>query len=519
MPTSLEGLPRCTSYTGFNPARRGARAVERFTMPSITKMKKDIVIVGGGVTGLAAAYYIQKNRTQQRAPIDVLLVEKENRLGGKIRTETADGFLIEGGPDCFISEKPAALRLSGELDLGSSLLGTNEQYQRTYILWKKKLHPLPEGFMLLAPTSLMPFVTDSLISPLGKLRVGLDLILPAKKTEEEETLAQFVRRRMGEEVLHKIAEPLVAGVHASNPETMSLKSTFPRFIEIERQHRSLILGMVKRRKLLNTLRKNSPGKTSYTMFMTFKAGLGELTNALRTVLDPQTVILDKEVVNIQKEYGSLAPGRFGYLVTFADGSLLSSKVILITTPAFAACSLIEKADAGLAAELSSIPYVSTATVSLAYRERDIAHPLNGFGFVVPRLEGRRIMAATWTSRKFPFRTPPHCALIRCFIGGAQHEELALLPESDLISLARKELREILGITADPLLTRAYRWRKSMPQYVLGHTEKVDRIEAQLATNPGLFLAGGAYRGIGISDCIVSGEQAAARALRYLESEG
>lgn len=481
-------------------------------------MKKDIVIIGGGISGLAAAYYFQKNRTEGHPRADVLLVEKENRLGGKIRTEAVDGFLIEGGPDCFISEKPAALRLSGELNLGRSLLGTNEQYQRTYILWKKKLHPLPEGFMLLAPTSLMPFIADSLISPLGKLRVGLDLILPAKISDEEETLAQFVRRRMGEEVLHKIAEPLVAGVHASNPETMSLKSTFPRFLEIERQHRSLILGMMRRRKLYASAR-SSPGQTAgHTMFMTFKAGLGELTAALHAALDPQTVKTGTEVASIQRECASGPAGRPAYLITFADGSMLSSDAVIVSVPAFAGAGLLKDVDRQLAAELSSIPYVSTATVSLAYRPSDIAHPLNGFGFVVPRLEGRKIMAATWTSRKFSFRTPPDTALIRCFVGGAQNEDLALLPEPDLISLAGRELQEILGISADPLLARAYRWKKSMPQYVLGHTEKVDRIEAQAAAHPGLFLCGGACRGIGISDCIVSGEQAAAAALRSLESD-
>ncbi len=476
----------------------------------------DIAIVGGGITGLAAAYKIQANIQQQNLPLSYILVERESRLGGKILTENVGSFVVEAGPDCFISEKPAALRICQQLHLQDDLLRTNERYQRTYILWKSKLHPLPEGFMLLAPTNFFSFARDSLISPLGKLRVALDLVLPAKKSDKEETLAQFVRRRMGNEILEKIAEPLVAGIHAGNPETMSLKSTFPRFIEMEDQHRSLILGMMKRRRQLKHEKKQRGAQPRYTMFMTLKEGMAQISRSFQTRLTPSSILLEKQVASIALNYDSGSANTKRYTLFFNDGTSLNAQSVIITTPAYVAHRLLNEVNSALASELASIPYVSTATVSLAYREQDLFHPLDGFGFIVPRLEGRKIMASTWTSRKFEHRAPDHHVLIRCFVGGAHNESLALLDRTGLVDIARGELRSILGIQAEPLFGRAYRWEKSMPQYVVGHSDTVARIEKHVRSHHGLFLAGSAYRGIGISDCIVSGEHAALKALKFLK---
>ena len=477
----------------------------------MTERQTDLAIIGGGITGLAAAYSLKKTMQRENRTNSFLLLEQSSRLGGKIFTETIDGFVIEGGPDCFISEKPAALRICAELNLQEELLKTNDRYHRTYILWKGKLHPLPEGFMLLAPTNFTSFAVDSLISPLGKLRVALDLVLPAKRSDDEETLAQFVRRRMGEEVLEKIAEPLVAGVHASNPETMSLKNTFPRFIELENQHRSIILGMVKKRKQLDHMRKQGGPQSNYSMFMTLKKGLAQIPGALQAQLDPTSILLEKSVVSINANTGT--KGR--YRITFSDDTVLYAQGVIVTIPAHAATNMLQDLDSDLSSELASIPYISTATVSLGYRAEEVTHPLDGFGFVVPRLEKRKIMACTWTSRKFSHRAPDNTVLIRCFVGGAQNESLAFLEKPELVRTVREELRTILGIQADPLISRAYRWKNSMPQYVVGHGEKIERIEKVLARHPGLFLAGSAYQGIGISDCIVGGEKAASKSFDCL----
>lgn len=473
-----------------------------------------VAIVGGGIAGLSAAYHLQMKINGGSNPFSYVLVEKEERLGGTIITETVNDFIIEGGPDCFFSEKPAAIALCQKLGLHDHFLKTNEQHHHTFILWKGKLHELPKGFMLLSPTSLSWFVKDSLISPWGKLRMAMDLVIPAKTSDKEESLAQFVERRLGKEVLEKIAEPLVAGIHACNPETMSLKSTFPRFIELEHQYGSVIRGIMKRRKQLLRNKKGVNSHSSYTMFMTLKEGLAELINALAATLNQAAIIAGNGVVSIEKTAKS-DHSPPGFLIKLANGKSIEARAVVLATPSYITAEIVRDMDRSLAADLASIPYVSTATVSLAYHRKDVLHPLDGFGFVIPRMERRKIMASTWSSMKFSHRAPEDKLLIRCFVGGAQNEHLAVLNETEIVSLVQEELRDIMGIEAKPLFTKVYRWEKSMPQYTIGHGAKLKRIEAQLDTHPGLFLAGSAYQGIGISDCIKSGEEAATRLLHYL----
>ena len=471
----------------------------------MTNTKKTIAIIGGGIAGLSATYFLQKKIEERGEPVNFYLMEKENRLGGSILTERQDGFIIEGGPDCFLSEKPETIALCHKLGIQDQLIKTNEHVRRIFIFSQGKLREIPEGFMLLAPTNFSSFIKNPLITPLGKLRMAMDLIIPAKKSDAEESLAQFVMRRLGKEVLQKIAEPLVAGVHASDPETMSLKSTFPRLIELEKQHRSLIIGMIQRRKRF--LKKKRTYK--YTMFMTLKEGLATLPKTLASSLNPTVLLTGNQVIGITKD-----PGASGSFLVLANGDVLKVVSVVCATPAFVTADLLKNIDPVLSSDLSSIQYVSTATVSLAYARKDISYPMNGFGFVIPRIEDRKIMASTWTSVKFAHRAPNDKLLIRCFVGGVKNEHLTRVGEKELTAIVREELRDIMGITAEPLFAKVFRWEKSMPQYTVGHEEKIKKIEERLSGNPGLFLAGSAYHGIGISDCIKSGEKAALAAVKF-----
>ena len=471
---------------------------------------KRVAIVGAGIAGLSTAYYLHTLSLREGRPLEVILLEKEERLGGSILTERAAGFIIEGGPDCFLSEKPWALQLCRELGLEHDVIGTNQQARRTFVLWGG-LHELPEGFMLLAPTSLRPFARSSLFSFSGKLRMGLDLVIPRKRTDEDESLAAFVRRRLGTEALERIAEPLVAGIHAGDPETMSLQSTFPRFIDMERENHSLIWGMRQRRRRL------SQHQPPYTMFVTMREGMGQIIAALEKALSSQTIALRHEVTEIEKiTKPSLKKQRSQYRLHLSGTRKgLVVDTVILATPAFVTARLLRGLDSAISKHLYAIPYVSTATVNLVYRRSQIKHPLDGYGFVVPSLEGRKIMAATFSSIKFPGRAPGGMVLLRCFVGGAKNEELVSLRRTELLAAVRGDIEEILSINGAPFLIRVFRWDKAMPQYTLGHEERLSRIEKALSKHPGLFLTGSAYHGIGISDCVHQAELAAEQVLGFI----
>jgi oxygen-dependent protoporphyrinogen oxidase len=471
---------------------------------------KRIAIIGAGIAGLSTAYYLHKLSRQGGQPLQITLLEKERRMGGSILTEEVDGFLMEGGPDCFLSEKPWALRLCRELGLDREVVGTNQEVGRTFILWAGQLHEIPEGFMLLAPTSLWPFVTSSLFSLSGKLRMGLDLILPRKKSNEEESLAAFVRRRLGREALERIAEPLVAGIHAGDPETMSLKSTFPRFIDLEQEYRSLSWGMQQRKQQFANIRPR------HTMFITLREGMEGMITVLEKALPPDICSLGQEVVAVERIADKSAK-RPGYRLSIEGKKRpLEADAVVLATPAFGTARLLQGMDNNIARQLNTIPYCSTATINLAYERSHIDHPLDGYGFVVPRMEGRKIMAATFSSVKFPGRAPQGKALLRCFVGGAKNEEMVSWGDTDLLAAVRGDIEEILGIRGEPLLARIYRWEKSMPQYTLGHKERLSLIEKALSKQPGLFLTGSAYQGIGISDCVHRAELTAEAVRRFVQ---
>jgi oxygen-dependent protoporphyrinogen oxidase len=463
-------------------------------MPNNADRKLDSVtpktiVIGGGISGLAAAYALQKSEAEY------LLLEASNHLGGKIVTYAGQGFLIEGGPDSFLTQKRAALDLCRELGLGDLLIGSNHTATpATYVLSKGKLYPMPEGMMLMAPTMILPILRSKLISWPGKLRMGLELFIGRNTSVPDESLGAFVRRRMGSELLAKIAGPLMAGIHAGDPEALSLRSTFPIFTDMEKTHRSLILGMMKRKKAQPATPATSPRPS---MFTTLSGGLQQLPNAIAARLNPANVQRNTRVQ-------SLAHDGNQYKLTLADGTFLYADHVIFTTPAYVTADIVQTLDPALAEKLREIRYVSTSTVSLAFRRSEITCDLNGFGFIVPATEGRKISACSWSSTKFSHRSPDDFVLVRVFIGGAFNESLAEQDDATLIDIARNELREIMGITATPVLALAYRWTKSNPQYNVGHSVRIDAIDQLVATHPGIYLAGAAYRGSGIPDCIQGG---------------
>ncbi len=465
---------------------------------------KRLVIVGGGIAGLATAYTAQQAAREQGLDVAITLVERDARLGGKIATDVTDGFVIEGGPDSFITQKPWAAQLCRELGLGDRLVGTNDAQRKTYVLRKGKLRAMPDGLMLIVPTRFLPFVTSDLLSWPGKLRMGLDLFLPRRTDEADESLADFIRRRLGREALAVLAEPLMAGIHVADAEVLSLRATFPRFIETERKYGSLTRGMIAARKAAQAHAANG---TKPSLFMTLRGGLRELVEALAGALTAADVLTGRAVTGLVPEAG-------GYALHLDDGRTLAADAVVLAVPAYASARLLRDVQPELAALLDAVKYVSTATVSLGYDAADFEHPLDGFGFVVPRNEPTRLLACTWTSTKFPQRAAPGTVLLRAFVGGSRREDLVDLDDAALVALVREELRAIMGVTAAPTVTRVFRWRRANPQYEVGHLERVDRMEALCP--PGILLTGSAYRGVGIPDCVRQGQEAARKALAYLE---
>jgi protoporphyrinogen/coproporphyrinogen III oxidase len=456
-----------------------------------------VAVVGGGITGLAAAHALLAQAPGRR----VVLLEATDRLGGTIATEHAGGFVIETGADAFLTEKPWALALCERLGMAQQLTGTREGDRRTYVVHTGRLVPLPEGFMLLAPTDLGALAASPLFSWRGKLRMALDLVLPRRPGDDDESLGAFVRRRFGREALEHVAEPLLGGIYTGDVEQLSLAATMPRFRELERRHRSLILG-------LRATSATRAAGARYSLFATPADGMGALITALARRLPEGVVRLRTPVAAMTRE-------SEGWRL-LVGGASLTASVVVVAAPAHTASPLLAPLDAGLGRLLGAIEHASSATVSLGYRAADVP-ALRGLGFVVPARERRALLACTYSSRKFAGRAPEGCELLRVFVGGVRRPELAALENDALVATVRGELRELLGITAPPLLTRIRQHVHAMPQYGVGHLERVAEIEGRAAGMPGLLLAGAAYRGVGIPDCVRSGEAAAEAALRHLGS--
>ncbi len=457
------------------------------------------------MSGLAAAYRL----SQSSPPVQVTLLEAADRLGGKIATEHVDGFVIEAGPDSFLSAKARGVGLSVELGLGERLRGVTPQQKRAFILVGGRLHDLPEGLTGLVPTRLAPLARSSLLTPRGKVRVALDYLLPPRRDPADESLGSFIRRRLGDEAWERLVEPLMAGIYAADGDTLSLAATFPQLRDAEQKHGGLIRGVLAARRA--ALPAATPAKSA---FLTPAGGLGEMVTTLASTLRQQGV-----AIRTGAAVTGLSRAGSGYKVHLASGERIAADAVIVAAPAYAAAEILAGLDGELTADLAAIPHASTAIVSLGYRREEIPYPLSGHGYVVPRIEGGPILACTWSSRKWAGRAPEGCELLRVFVGraGAIQEELPAMSDEHLLALARQEVGQRLGITAAPLLSRVQRWPRGMPQYILGHPERVARIEKAARHQPGLYLAGNAYRGVGLPDCIASGERAADAALARLEA--
>ncbi len=465
-----------------------------------------IVVIGGGIAGLAAAHRLTELASVNGRSIDIKLLEASGRLGGAIATERIGEFLVEAGPDSFITEKPWALKLCERIDLANRLVSTQSTYQKIFIVHNGKLVALPEGFFLLAPTRLWPFIQTPLFSWPGKLRMASELLLPRGELQGDESLGAFVRRRFGNEALERVAQPLVGGIYAADPDQLSLTATMPRFKEMERNRRSVIYAMWAAQRQ-RTKKAETGSGARWSLFVTLAGGMQELVDTLAQRLPDGSVRL-----NCAAKQLKLGPCGKSWEVADGDNNVIDADAVVLATPAFRAGDLLSSIDSNAAAELQSISYASTATVSLAYRRTDFPQAPNSFGFVVPAIERRKIMACTFSSLKYPGRAPEDCILMRAFVGGSLQPELFAASDGEMESSVRGELASLLGVSAAPIFTRIWRHVNSMPQYHVGHETRVQRIEAALQKFPTLTLAGSAYHGVGISDCVRTGEEAAEKVL-------
>jgi oxygen-dependent protoporphyrinogen oxidase len=470
-----------------------------------TAASGNIVVLGGGIAGLAAA-----NRVLLTAPRTcVTLVEADDRLGGKIVTESLDGFSIEGGPDSFLATKQRALELCTEVGLGERLQGVTPRRRRAFILYAGRLHDLPEGLTGLVPTRLKPLARSSLLSRTGKARIALDYLLPPRRIEGDESLGKFIRRRLGSEAWERLVEPLMAGIYAADGDTLSLAATFPQLRDAERRHGGLIKGVLASRR-----REPLPNTAPKSAFLTPIGGLADLVSALEHRIRDGGATIRTGVAAT-----AVIASKSGYLVQLRGGEELTASAVIVATPAHSAAALLAGLDPALSAELAGIPHASTAIVTFAYRREEIPHALDGHGYVIPRIEGGPVLACTWSSRKWAARAPDGWELIRVFIGRSGQDEVLGADDNTLVALAQQELAARIGVTGSPTFSRVHRWSRGMPQYVLGHPERIARIETALAAHPGIYLAGNGYYGVGLPDCIVSGERAGDAAARHVCSAG
>ena len=476
---------------------------------------KRIAIVGGGVSGLSAAFALEQE-TKRGAPLEYVLFESSARFGGVIHTESIDGCVVEAGPDSFLTEKPWAAELCRELGLGDQLIGSNDAERKTYILLKGRLVPLPDGLQFMVPTRLAATFFSPLFSWGTKARIIREWFYRPVGAKSENTVAEFVERHYGREMVERVANPLLAGVYGGSADELSVKSVLPRFLEMEAKHGSLGRAMVaasrNRQDAAAVAELRSAGRTrasapTQSLFTSLRDGMEQMVDALLARIPDAARRLNARILAVRPESGK-------WLVV-SSGRTEEFDAVILATPAYAAGELLANASAELAGELNAIRYSSSVTAILSYDQKVRATLPSGFGFLIPRAENRRVRAATFVHNKFPLRTPDDRALIRCFLGGTRDEEILQLSDDETLALVRRELQQILGITAEPLLVRIYRWKQAMAQYGIGHSARVEWVKGLLCGMPGLALAGNGYNGIGVPDCVRSGSEAAARILGYL----
>lgn len=469
-----------------------------------------IVVIGGGVAGLGAAYKIRR-AADEGHDVAFTLVEKEERLGGKILTEHRDGFIIDAGCDSFLTMKTAVHRIARIAGIEDQKMPTDDSRKKTVILKRGKLHEMPDGVMQFAPTKFWPFATTGLFSWPGKLRAGMDLVVPKKKVPpgelNDETLEHFILRRMGREILDRLAEPLVGGVHASDPAMMSLAATFPNLLEMEQKHGSMIMGFLAQRRKVEEIRKKYPPdpKNPRTVFTSFRKGFQQLPDTMADRAGRGDMRLGVKVMRLERSGD-------GWKVFLSDGEVLEANAVIVATEGWAASALLSNLDERLGADVGGIQHSSSATVSLAWDTDDLGFDLNAFGLLCPLVEKRELMAASYSSTKWPGRAPEGKAIMRGFVGGPHNQAIMESDDDALVETVLGEFRDIFGLKRDPIWARVGRWTNGMPQYTLGHLDRIDRIEGRVGAIPGLGVGGGSYRGVGVPNCIESGEGAAAKVM-------
>lgn len=469
-----------------------------------------IAVIGGGIAGLAAAHRVIELAKEKRLSIDLILLEASQRLGGSIVTERVGDFIVEAGPDSFITEKPWALRLCERLGLTTRLVSTQADYQKIYVVQGGKLVVLPDGFFLLAPTRFWPFFYSPLFSWRGKLRMAGEVFLPRADNHQDESLGSFVRRRFGVEALERVAQPLIGGIYASDPDRLSLMATMPRFRQMEIAKRSIIRAMWSEQRRRS--RGESGSGARWSLFVTLAGGMQDLVYAIMQRIPNNAVRLNAAATGLSRD-----EEKKSWRIAIGDHETITADAVILAVPAFRAAEILEPVANRAAVELKQINYASTATVSLAYHRRDFPRAPDSFGFVVPAVEQRKILACTFSSLKYPGRAPEDHILLRAFVGGALQPELFAADDPTMGENVRAELRSLLGVVAEPVFIRVWRHPKSMPQYHLGHTARVERIETTLRRFPLIELAGSAYHGVGIADCVRTGEEAAEKIVTFLQS--
>jgi protoporphyrinogen/coproporphyrinogen III oxidase len=466
-----------------------------------------IIVIGGGISGLSAAHRLSELSAKSGLDTETTVLERSGRLGGVISSKVTDGLLIEGGPDSFITTKPWALDLCLRLGMESRLIQTSDESRRIFVARRDRLVPMPEGFSF-APTRLAPFVFSPLFSLRGKLRMALDLVLPRRKSKEDESVESFFTRRLGSEAFNLIVQPLVSGIYGASPENLSVRAALPQFAEMEEKHGSLIMAMRRAAQSRNGAKKKG-NAARYNQFVSFREGMGELIDALASSLPEGDIQLNKPVKRIE------TAGNTWKILTNNNESIDANGVV-IAVPTIYASGLVKGFDPLLGDYLSQIKYASSVVVNLLYKREDISHPLDGVGFVVPKIEGLPISACSFSSLKFTGRAPPETVLLRCFMGEDISKEVHDKDDSYLSGAVHNELSVLLGITSEPLFSMVKRNLQSMPQYAVGHLERIARINQRAERYPGMELAGNAYYGVGIPDCVRSGEEAAEKLFKHLE---
>ena len=460
-----------------------------------------VAIVGGGISGLSTAFAIQEESEKTGCDVTCTIIEGNSFCGGKILTHHVDGLVVEGGPDSFLTSKPWAFELCEKLGLTDQLINTNTSNSQTFCFAKGRLRELPQGLVAFVPTRLSALFSGGLISPLGMLRMGWEWFVPRyKNIEQDESLASFFRRRVGKEAFDYFIEPLVAGIYAGDADELSLKATFPRFYELEQQYGSLIKGMRAQQVRSRSSATNDGPKR--TMFVTLRGGLGDLIDALvkRASSNRTKFLTGRHVLEVTK---AKAPSN-GYTLHLDNQERVTADDVVLATPAFVTAKLLKTLKSEVTSLLEQIPYCSTATISLAFHDKDVEGVIKGFGFVVPRIERKSLIAATWTSLKWPNRSKPGQTLIRCYVGGRGREKILEESDASLVQYIRDQLRQIIGLSNEPLFTEIHRWDRAMPQYVCGHVHRIQEIRKLMREMKGLHLTGAAFEGLGIPDCIREG---------------